>query len=146
MGARGPRGILPGVVSDANLKLLRAAYEALERADIDALLDLLHPDVEFRNPDYAMEPGIRHGHDGFRKAMEAGYEVFDDVRYEIEQIADGGDVVVVTGRFTGKGRAAGVPFEAPFAHLFEIHDDKASSVSWFQDPDEALRAAGLGSR
>jgi ketosteroid isomerase-like protein len=122
---------------------VRAAYEALDRSDIDALLDLVHADVEFRNPDYAMEPGIRHGHDGFRKAMEAGYEAFDEVRYEIERIVDGGDVVVVTGRFRGRGRTGGVPFEAPFAHVFEIRGDKAASVSWFQDPDEALRAAGI---
>jgi ketosteroid isomerase-like protein len=122
---------------------VRAAYAALDRSDIDAVLDLLHPDVEFRNPEYAMEPGIRHGHEGFRKAMEAGFEAFDDVRYEIERILDGGDVIVVSGRFKGRGRSGGVPFEAPFAHVFEIRDDKAASVSWFQDADEALRVAGI---
>jgi ketosteroid isomerase-like protein len=129
-------------LSEDNVQL-RTAYEALDRKDLDTLVGLLHPDVEFRNPDYAMEPGIRHGHDGFRRAMEAGFEAFDDVRYEIDGIVEGDDVIVVTGRFRGRGRGGGVPVDAPFAHVFEIRDDKATTVSWFQDADEALRAAGL---
>jgi ketosteroid isomerase-like protein len=126
-----------------NAERVRVVYEAMARGDIAAVTELLSPDVEFRNPDYAMEPGTRHGHDGFRAAMEAGMEVFDDVRWHIERIIEQDNVVVVTGRTTGRGRAGGVPFEAPFAHVLEIDKDKAVSISWFRDADEAFAAAGI---
>ena len=123
------------------MRRVREAYEALSREDIDPVLELLHEDVEFRNPEYAMEPGTRHGHEGFRIAMEAAWEVIETLRYDIERIVDGGDVIVVVGRFGGRGRGGGVPLEQ--GHVLEIRDGKAVSVSWFQDPDEAFAAAGI---
>jgi ketosteroid isomerase-like protein len=126
-----------------NAERVRVVYEAMARGDIAAVTELLSPDVEFRNPDYAMEPGTRHGHEGFRAAMESGMEVFDEVQWHIERIVEQGDVVVVTGRTTGRGRGGGVPFEAPFAHVVEIDGDKAVSIAWFRDADEAFAAAGI---
>lgn len=130
-------------MSQQNVELVRKAYEALARQDIDTLVELLDPEVEFRNPDYAMEAGTRHGREEFVQALERGWEVMDDMRYYIERIVDEGDVVVVIGRFTARGRTGGVPVESAFGHVLEVRGDRATSVSWFQDPAEALAAAGV---
>ncbi len=122
---------------------MREAYEALSRNDLDRLMELLDPAVEFRNPDYAMESGIRHGHDGFRKAMEATNEVLEDVRFDIEQVVEAGDLIVVAGRSHGRGRGGGVPVESQFGHVLELRADMVVAVSWFQSPAEAFAAAGL---
>lgn len=126
-----------------NETMVREAYEALSRSEFDGLAGLLDPEVEFRNPDYAMEAGVRHGHEGFRKAMEAAQDVIEEPRWDIERIVEAGDVIVVVGRFTGRGRTGGVPVESPFGHVLELRAGKVVSVSWFQDAAEAFAAAGL---
>ena len=104
---------------------------------------MLDPDVEFRNPDYAMESGTRHGREGFRRAMEAAQEVLEDVQYDVERIVEADDVIVVVGRFSGRGRGGGVPVESRFGHVLQLRGDRVACVSWFQDPAEAFAAAGL---
>lgn len=130
-------------MSQENVELVRRAYDALARQETDSLLELLDPEVEFRNPDYAMETGTRRGREEFVRALERGWEVMEETRYDIERIIDEGDVIVVIGRFMARGRTGGVPVETPFGHVLELRDDRATSVSWFQDPAEALAAAGL---
>jgi ketosteroid isomerase-like protein len=130
-------------MSEGNAARIRGAYEALSRQETESLLELLDPDVEFRNPEYAMETGTRHGREEFVRALERGWEVMEEMRYHIERIIDEGDVIVVIGRFTARGRTGGVPVETPFGHVLELRDDLATSVSWFQDPAEALAAAGI---
>jgi len=133
-------------VSEQNVQQVRDAYEALSRREVEALLELLHPDVEYRNPDYAMEAGTRQGRDAFRRALEANWEVLEDLTWEIEQIVDDGDTIVVTGRMRGRGRSGGVPFDQPFGHVLELEDDRAISMSWFRHPEEALEAARIRDR
>jgi ketosteroid isomerase-like protein len=129
-----------------NAELVRAAYEALSRHDPDRLMELLDDDVEFRNPDYAIEPGTRHGRAAFMQALERGWEAIQEVRYEIDQIVEDGDVIVVTGTARGRGVRGGVPVETPFGHVLELRDGRATSVAWFREPAEAFAAAGISRR
>ena len=126
-----------------NAQRVREAYEALSRDDLDGMLELLHPEMEFRNPDYAMEPGTRHGRDGFRRAWEAGQEVLEDLHFDVERIVEGDDVIVVVVRISGRGRGGGVPIDSRFGHVLELRGDQVARVSWFQDPAEAFAAAGI---
>jgi ketosteroid isomerase-like protein len=133
-------------MSQTNAELVRAAYQALSRQDPDRLMELLDEDVEFRNPDYAIEPGTRHGRAAFMHALERGWEAIQEVRYEIDEIVDEGDVIVVTGTARGRGVRGGVPVETAFGHVLELRDGRATSVAWFQDPAEAFAAAGISRR
>ncbi len=49
--------------SAAVQELLRMGYTAFNARDIDAILSMMHPDVEWAN---GMEGGYVHGHDGVR--------------------------------------------------------------------------------
>ena len=53
-----------------NVRLLRHVYEAWDADDLDAVFEVLDPEFQWVNPDYAVEPGIRHGHNGFAKVTE----------------------------------------------------------------------------
>jgi ketosteroid isomerase-like protein len=130
-------------VSDLNVRRVREAYDALSREDVDPVLELLHEDVEFRNPEYAMEPGTRHGREGFPDGDGNGVGGDRDPRVRHRAIVDAGQVIVVVGRFSGRGRGGGVPLDQTFGHVLEIRDGKAVSVAWFQEPAEAFATAGL---
>jgi ketosteroid isomerase-like protein len=131
-------------VTSPNVQRLLEGFRAMERGDVEAIVALSHPDVEFVNPDTALEPGTRHGPDGLRIGMAAVLEVFEDLRFDHERIIDLEDRVVAIGTFSGRGRVSGLGVgPAPFAIVVTLRDGKLERFEWFASPEDALRAAGV---
>jgi ketosteroid isomerase-like protein len=111
----------------------------MERGDVETLVAGAAENVEYVNPDYALEPGTRHGPDGTRIALRNMLEAFDDLRWDIESLEERGDRVIATGTFTGRGKASGVAFDPqPFGVVVTFRDDEVIRFEWFNRPDEAL--------
>ena len=105
-------------------------FRAMERGDVEAIVALAHPDVEFVNPDTALEPGTRHGLDGLRGGMAAFLEAFEDLRFEYDRIVDMENCVAVTGTFKARGRGSGMELpDAPFAVVVTQRDGKLCATS-----------------
>jgi len=127
-----------------NTERLMDALRALERGDVDELAAQAHPDVLFVNPPYALEPGVRHGVDGFKKAIHNMLEAFEELRFDSERVIDLGDRVVGFGTWSARGRGSRYAFEpVPYAFIVELEDDRVIRYEWFNDRQEALRAAGI---
>jgi ketosteroid isomerase-like protein len=59
-------------VSEANLETIRRVYEMWNGEEgLSAAAPLFDPDVEYVNPETAIEPGTLHGHAGLIKALDA---------------------------------------------------------------------------
>jgi ketosteroid isomerase-like protein len=116
----------------------------MERGDVDAIVAVADPDVEFVNPDYALEPGTRHGPEGLRIGVGGLLDAFNDLRWDVQRIEEVGDDVVVTGLFSGRGKTSGVAFERqPFGVILTFREERLVRWVWFSDQAEALAAAGL---
>jgi ketosteroid isomerase-like protein len=126
-------------------EIARAAFEAMAQRDWDELSKWLDPEVEWRNPEYAVEPGIRRGRDEFQRAVEAvGGEVggaFDLTRVEAEAFEEVGEHVVMSFWLRGKGSGSGIPIDRRFGGLYGIRGGKVVSYKWFRNPEEAFAAA-----
>ena len=70
-------------------------------------------------------------------------EEFDDVRTESVEFIDGGDVVVVPSRFSGRGKRSGAPVDLGITFVYTVEDGQIVRVRNFQDKADALRATGL---
>jgi ketosteroid isomerase-like protein len=126
-----------------NVERLLEGFRAMERGDVEAIVALAHPDVEFVNPDSALEPGTRRGPDGLRIGIAALLEVFEDLRFDHERIIDREDRVVAIGSFRGRGKGSGLGFgPAPFAIVVTLRETRVVRYEWFSSPEDALRAAG----
>jgi ketosteroid isomerase-like protein len=123
-------------MSQENVEIVRAIYDAWAKQASAA--HLIAADIEYVNPPYAVESGTRHD----RKALASVQEVYPDFRVEPDRYIDANEDVVVIGLATGTG-ASGIRFERRQAHLWTIRDGKAIRFCWFNDPAEALEAAGL---
>ena len=126
------------------VELVRRGYELFNRGDIEAALEMLHPEIEWHT--YIVPgPGgaTYHGHDGVRELWAEAQRIFGDFRNVPEQMFEAGDRVVVFVRVEGVGTKSGAPVEARIAHLQTIRDGKLIRVESFGDRDEALRAAGI---
>jgi ketosteroid isomerase-like protein len=125
-------------MSEENVELVRRIYDAWDREQ--SARDFIAEDVEYVNPSYAVEPGIRHGRASFRVVRET----YEDFMIKIEEILDaGGDDVLVLARYTASGRGSGVPLEGEHGYVWTVRDGQAVRFQWFQSHREAYEAAGI---
>jgi ketosteroid isomerase-like protein len=125
-------------MSEENVELVRRIYDAWDREQ--SARDFIAEDVEYVNPSYAVEPGIRHGRASFRVVRET----YEDFMIKIEEILDaGGDDVLVLARYTASGRGSGVPLEGEHGYVWTVRGGQAVRFQWFQSHREAYEAAGV---
>ena len=125
-------------MSQENVELVRRIYDAWDREQ--SARDFIAEDVEYVNPSYAVEPGVRHGRASFRVVRET----YEDFMIQIEEIVDaGGDDVLVLARYTASGRGSGVPLEGEHGYVWTVRDGQAVRFQWFQSHQEAYEAAGV---
>ncbi len=129
-------------MSGENVELVRSAYEALERDDIEAFLGLVHPDVEWHSLILEIE-GAFHGHDGVRQWWRAIRNTFPDWRPSLIEVREFGDSVVMHARGTGSGAASGVGVDDDFWQMVQICDGLVVRYRAVRTEQEALEAAGL---
>jgi len=130
-------------MSQENVELVRNIHDAWARGESPASLGLLHPDIEWVNPEGALEPGARRGLDSFDGAFAAMSESFDWIRIEPREFFDAGDQVVVLATFIARGRGSGVQRQNEDGYVWTVREGQAIRFCWFNDPVKALRAAGL---
>ena len=101
--------------------------------------ELMTDDVRYVNPPDALEPGTREGAESFNGV----FDVYSEVRFDIDRIVDAGDKVVVVSTMHGVARQTGIEMTRPHSQVWTIRDGKATSMQWFHTEAEALEAAGL---
>ena len=130
-------------MSQENVELVRAAVRAFGARDPEGWVNCFHPNVEFLLPRNVMEGGSYRGHEGVRRALADVFETWAAFRFEIQDIRQVHDRVVVLGRAinVGKGDAPAVEYQS--AYLAKLRDGKIAYWRPYQSHAEALEAVGL---
>jgi ketosteroid isomerase-like protein len=131
-------------MSQENVDLVRHLYESgmFDRDPVE-LLKLAAPDVEYVNPPYAVEPGVRRGPVAVAQAMRRFAEVWDTSRHELRELYDCGDVVVADVNWHIRGRGSERELVNKEAHSWTVLDGRIARFEWGQDLEKALDAAGF---
>jgi ketosteroid isomerase-like protein len=133
-------------MSRENVERVARAFEGFNRGDIDAVVALCDPGVEWLPPTDLPDFAAHHGHEGVRQATADMLDAFRGLRADPERMIDVGDQVVVVFRWSGIGKGSGLPMafaDAEQAGVFDMRNGKAVRVAWFTSPQEALEAVGL---
>jgi ketosteroid isomerase-like protein len=124
-----------------NSELLRTAYEAWNRDDCDAWLELLDPDVEISTsgvfPD--LSPVYR-GHSRAKKFWRQLREPWEVFRIDVERVEEKGDVAAAEIRFRAKGVDSGVEVDMCFCNGIRVRDGLATVLVNRRTIDEAFQA------
>lgn len=128
-------------VSEENLELLREFVERFNEGDVEALLPLADPDVEFRTLTVALEGGTFRGLDGLRQAFAAYREAFPDFELEIMDTPDLEDLILMRARVKGHGTGSAAPFEQGLWIVHQWRDGKLLRSYSYRTKGEALKAA-----
>jgi SnoaL-like domain len=74
--------------------------------DPEWLLEPATPDIEYVNPPFAVEPGVRHGPVEVLRAMRAFAEVWEKSRHKLHELFDRGDIVVAAVSWYTRSRGS----------------------------------------
>jgi ketosteroid isomerase-like protein len=143
-------------VSQENVEIVRALMEAYQQPEMMAALVDGELDLELADPQIEWDASrltemlpdlaeIYRGHDGVRTYWRRWFDAWKDLQFEIEDVLDAGDdVVVLIGNQRQWGRHTGICTELPpYAQVFTMRDGKLLRWRTFPDQMSALKAVGL---
>jgi uncharacterized protein len=115
-------------MSEQDVSTMRNAYEAFNRADIPAVLEVFDPQIEWHEPGGGRAPqGTFNGAESVANDVFATVpENFDEFEAQPDAFIDAGEHLVVIGTFRGKSKA-GHQLRARYAHVWRMSDGKAVS-------------------
>jgi ketosteroid isomerase-like protein len=129
-------------MSQENVGLVRAVFEAFNRRDFDAALALGHDSISWRTL-FSVETDVLRGKEEIRVAWERQIEALD-VHIDVVELTPLDETrVVAVGKWRGRGLESGAPVEQTAVQVFTVEDGRVRSVETYASRNEALEAAGL---
>ena len=129
-------------MSQENVEIVRAGFEAWNSSDEDAIRAGLDPDIILRPPEDWPEPGPYVGPDAVMRQWAQVRETWDaDTLEPIGDFIDVGDRVVV--RLIWRGAGHGPEINMEFTGVYTLREGSVLDVQHFWDHTEALKAVGL---
>ena len=129
-------------MSQENVILVRSAYEAFRRGDIQAIFSILDPQIEVYQSDQVPWGGRYRGHaevgNFFSKLTQA-----IESKVDPDHFVDADDHVVAVGYTRGRVRATGHEFEVPAVHIWTIRGGKVIRFEAYIDNPKMRSALGL---
>ena len=122
-------------MSESNVEIARRSYVAFEADDMDAVLADMHDEIVWEQAQ-----GLPHGgvYQGLAEVRRNVFEPLDaewwsEFHAVPHQFVDGGDEIVVIGRYTGRAKETGRDLDVPFVHVWTLADGKAVRFRQFLD-------------
>lgn len=129
-----------------SIAVVRSAFEHVRAGDVESMIAITSPDVEFSTFLTEVEGGSYRGHDGVRawqadlRSSFAHYEP-DPARFE-----DYGDLVLTTGTIHFRGTESGAPVHQPFANVMAVAGGEIRRWRTYRSRGEAIAAHDLSDR
>jgi ketosteroid isomerase-like protein len=84
--------------------VVKAVFAAFAERDLERVIDLIHPEVEFTpvTADLAGRTEPYRGHEGMREYFRDVSLIWDDLRLHPREFREVGDSILVTGRVTAR--------------------------------------------
>ena len=129
-------------MSEENVEVVQASFEAWNAGDMDAFRELHHPDAILRMAEGWPEPGPYFGRDAVMREYKQLRDTWKgrDTSELIGDFIDVGDRVVV--RFIWRGAGHGPESNMDFTVVYTVRKGSILVAEYFLDHAEALQAAG----
>jgi uncharacterized protein len=109
-----------------NVDVVRQAYGAFGRGDLEGILALLDPQVAWRTPGPADLPtaGLRYGVNAVREWFGVLLTTFEITNFEPKDFLPQGDSVAVLGTSLDRVKATGNGSEFRWVHIFTVRNGR----------------------
>jgi len=125
----------------SQVETIRSLYAAFARGDVPAVLGALAPDVSWTDAEGFPYGGTYIGHDAVLQNVFArlGAE-WDGYAAVPHELICSGDTVVALGDYSGRYKATGKSFKAPFVHVWRFAGPQVASFVQHTDTAVVQRA------
>jgi len=131
-------------VSEQNVDRLRRWITAFNARDIEAMIELCDPNVEFHSAFAAVGGASYHGHAGMRKWHHDLEETWGaEIRLEPEMHFDLGEDILSFYMYYGRGQQSGAEVAMPATSVVRWRDDRIIYVKVYMQRDAALSDLGV---
>jgi ketosteroid isomerase-like protein len=131
LGNLGSRG---APEEDSDVRVVRAAYAAFARADIEAAVADLHPDVEWIEPDEFPNGGRHLGRDAVRRYLKASRSTWRELR-SVATVTRRGERIIAEHHLEGV-LPDGTAHQATVADVFTLRGGLVVHMQAYADPDD----------
>jgi ketosteroid isomerase-like protein len=132
------------VAEEIKVEIVRQALGAMADADLDALLRLFDPEIEYLPLTQAQVEGRGYrGHAGVREYFAEAGDLWHEMYPVADSFSTNGDDVVVVGRCEFRGKGSEIDTATPMAWVFTVRGGKILRYRGFPTPAAARAAAGL---
>ncbi len=121
----------------SNVDTARSAYEAFAQGDLEALKEMLSEDSTWLTSDELPLGGETQGRDAILGNFAQIPNYWSSFSVEPEEFIDAGDWVIVRG--TQRAGNDSGSFEAPFAHLIKLEDERIVRGEFYADSAKAAK-------
>lgn len=110
----------------SNIDSIKQVYQAFAEGDVPTVLGALSPEIDWTEAEGFPYAGTYHGPRAVLEGvfMRLGSE-WNGFAATPDEFIDGGDTVVVLGKYSGTYKKTGKSFQADFAHVWKMQDGKA---------------------
>ena len=131
-------------MSQKNVEIVRDAFRVFGAKGVDAALSFVSSDVVWYPTDRWPDGSAYRGHDGMRRLAAAFTENFDGFRYDVLDIRDAQDRVVVLVDMIGRIKHSGAEVSQRLGFAISgFREGTFGEVRAFPTWSDALEAVGL---
>jgi ketosteroid isomerase-like protein len=129
-------------MSAQNVEVVRRAWQAFNRGDLETFLADAADDVEFEEDPAFPEAAVFRGREEILTYLAGFQEAMAEHRFEVDELRDLGDRVLALLHETARGTNSGVDVDQRPAFLYEFRDGVIVRVRAYLDRAEGLAAVG----
>jgi ketosteroid isomerase-like protein len=122
--------------------IVRRSFERFSANDVDGVLELMDPDVQFHDVPEIPGSTTYRGHEGIRRWWATVKEPMEELRFEFVDVTEGEEKLAVVTRAVGRGRGSGAEVDWTFTTVWGVRDGLIYYHQGYADHAEALRAIG----
>lgn len=133
-------------MSPGDKQIPRLVVDAWNRRDLEELIELCDPEVEYVNAPTAVEPGTRRGIEEVSGAMQAQWESLPGARLHVDHVHERGDEYLTLGRVARPMPGSEAQISNRILLSWTVRDGKLTRLAVLgagSDLPEALAEAGL---
>jgi ketosteroid isomerase-like protein len=123
-------------------QVFRDLYAAFSGGDVEAVLNAMTDDVNWYSPGGVPLAGRRMGRDAVRRYFAEVDRAVRLDQFDVDEVLEDGDRVVVLGRERATVRETGRDFSTRFAHVYRLRKGKIVDIAIFVDTHAAASAFG----
>jgi ketosteroid isomerase-like protein len=136
-------------MTDANVEIVRSAYDAFNRGDLEAGARVFDASIEWRTPANFPEAGTWRGEEEVRRGFAELTEPWDDLHADVQDLIPAGEGrVLALVRFSARGRGTGLDVRGAGvdSQVWTLRGGKVVSVEMHSGTAAGFEAVGLEDR